>query len=112
MLCWVNQSELSIYLSAAAKVTSSHILRIEVELRLQIRLLLFLFLLINSRSRSSSYSSVNVVNSIPSSSDWFRFGRNIVRILPDAAMTTVTGAELEHQVITLVGPDVGQALVN
>ena len=108
----VNQSELSIYLSAAAKVTSSHILRIEVELRLQLRLLLFLLLLINSRSRSSSNSSLNIVNSIPSSSDWFRFGRNIIRILPDAAMATVTGAELEYQVIALVGPDVGQALVN
>ena len=110
MLSRVNQSELSIYLSAAAEVAPSHILRIEVELRLQIRLLLFLLVLINSRS--SSNSSLNIVNSIPSSSDWFRFGRNIIRILPDAAMATVTGAELEYQVIALVGPDVGQALVN
>ena len=87
------------------------ILDIEIELGLEVDLLLFLLLsLLGGLGRSPPCGPSLLVVIV-----WSRIlrpWRNVVCILLEAAVSTVTATELEHDVIALVSPQVGNPLKN
>ena len=82
------------------------LLDIELKLRLKVDLLLFLLLLVRSRGRGATCRPGLL---IVVDRSW-RLRRDVVTILLESAVTAVAATELEHDVVALVTPEVGNPL--
>ena len=101
---------LFLLLPLAFKVGTRHILNIEVELGLEVDLLLFLFLsLVSGLGRRPPCGPILLVVVVDRRRR-LRPRGHPVNILLEAAVTTVAAAELEHDVVALVSPKVGNPL--